>query len=60
MKYVIYYKTYSGCWCWRSGFEAYREALKFTEDRFSKGDRAVEIYADAFGGRLVARYELDE
>lgn len=60
MKYVIYYKTYSGCWCWRSGFKAYREALGFTEDRFRKADRVVEIYNDAFGGRLVARYELGE
>lgn len=60
MKYVIYYKTHGDCWCWRSGFEAYREALKFAEERFSRGDCAVEIYTDAFGGRLVARYELDE
>lgn len=60
MRYVIFYKTFAGCWCWRSGFETYREALGFAEDRFRKADRAVEIYNDAFGGRLVARYELGE
>ena len=60
MKYVIYHQNYRGCWCWRSGFETYCEALKFAERRFRELDRVVEIYTDAFGGRLVARYELDD